>query len=101
MATVNSNWTDEATGNHDGGVSYGPGYCLSWQRGPLNEADRNGAGLIEVLDACRHQLEYFQNGKFSCEENRLALEKLDEAIAHLESRRDRRTAEGTLGTTEV
>ncbi|MGD1941856.1 MAG: hypothetical protein ACFB0G_11140 [Leptolyngbyaceae cyanobacterium] len=98
---TNKNWTTP-DGLHDGGCSYGPGYCITWQRGPLNEGDgRNGAFLLDVLGACMVQLEYYQNSRFECEENRQALLSLTETINHLQSRRDRRAQEGTLGTTKV
>ena len=101
MDVVTQNWTDLDTGNHDGGVSYGEGFCISWQRGPLKEAGRNGAFLIDVLGACRSQLQHYQSGKFACDENQSALEHLDQAILNLESRLNRREQEGKLGTTEV
>jgi hypothetical protein len=97
MTPINQNWTDDE-GNHQGGVSTGIGYTISWQRGPLNVAGRNGAFLIEVLSSCRDQLAYFQDSSFVCEENQAALDRLDQSIAHLVSRRDRRKEVGTLGT---
>lgn len=98
--TVNQNWTEQ-DGDHDGGVSYGPGFAISWQRGPIKETHRNGAFLIDVLEACHHQLAYFQNSKYACQENDDALKHLEKAIASLESRRARRGNAGTLGHTEV
>ena len=99
--TMNVNWTNDADGSHDGGVSYGPGYCISWQRGPISESGRNGAGLIEVLDACLCQLLYFQESKYACPENDTAIARLQGTIEALQSRRDRRAEEGTLGTHQV
>ncbi|MGG6281816.1 hypothetical protein ACQ4M3_09620 [Leptolyngbya sp. AN03gr2] len=95
---INCNWTNN--GKHEGGVSTGIGYTISWQRGPVNENGRNGAFLIEVLDSCLHQLYYFQesNPEFSCEENDRALENLKACLKALNARRARRLAEGTLGT---
>lgn len=97
MEPANFNWTNE-DGSHAGGVSTGVGFTIAWQRGPLTEAGRNGAFLIEVLESCRCQLQYFQMSKYACDENLKALEHLDEAIFALKSRRDRRQAEGVLGT---
>jgi hypothetical protein len=57
MKTINTNWTDE-NGDHQGGQSCGKYFTIAWQRGPLNEAGRNGAFLIEVLEAC---LEWMRN----------------------------------------
>jgi hypothetical protein len=53
------------------------------------------------LEACHHQLAYFQNSKYACQENDDALKHLEKAIASLESRRARRGNAGTLGHTEV
>ena len=91
---ITNNFTD-ADGNHEGGTSYGKGYCISWQRG---ESYRNGAFLLDVLGACQERLLYFQNSKFECPENDRALGHLYEAITALEARRDKRKAERTLGT---
>lgn len=97
MEPINKNWTDEC-GLHQGGVSTGVGYTIAWQRGPLNENGRNGAFLIEVLKSCENQLGYFQNSAFACTENEAALSYLGKAIECLESRMNRRIAEGTQGT---
>lgn len=80
--------------------SMGIGFTISWQRGLL-AVGRNGAFLLEVLEACRSQLQHYQSGMFACEENDRALTAISEAIAHLEIRRDRRASESKLGTHEV
>lgn len=100
MASIDNNWTD-SDGTHQGGTSTGVGYTIAWQRGAVNVAGRNGAFLIEVLESCLHQLEFFQNSKFACEENAVASSHLNAAIAMLRTRRDRRAADGKLGTHEV
>lgn len=96
---IDQNWTNE-DGTHAGGVSTGIGYTISWQRGSLNEAGRNGAFLIEVLKSCQSQLSYFQNSKYKCEENEKALQHLQQSIQYLEARKNRRLDQGTLGTTK-
>ncbi len=90
------NWTTDDC-IPDGGTAYGEGFCISWQRGSL-EKGRNGAFLIEVLEACKSQLMFYQNSKFPCEENQIALQHLEKCIAALESRIARRQMEGKLGT---
>ena len=97
---ANFNWTDE-DGNHEGGQSIGIGFTIAWQRGSLNEMGRNGAFLIEVLEACQAQLEHYQLDKFACPENQDALSCVESAISHLQARRDRRQRVGMLGTTPV
>jgi len=34
MTPVNKDWSNE-DGTHEGGVSFAPGLCISWQRGSL------------------------------------------------------------------
>lgn len=82
----------------EGGHSYGRGFCIAWQRGPLSEGAPNGAYLEEVLQSCVDRLEQFQATKFSCEENEQAIFYIKSAIEELESRTARRTDEGTEGT---
>jgi hypothetical protein len=94
------NWTD-AEGNHQGGVSYGPGFTIHWQRGPLTDGGQNGAFLITVLLACIGQLQYFQNSKFASKENQEALNYLSLALQSLRSRKSKRQKDGILGTHEV
>lgn len=100
FSPINTNWTD-ADGNHQGGQSTGIGYTIAWQRGGLNVAGRNGAFLLEVLGSCLSQLQYFQDSKFASYENQHAIACLKRAIYHLESRKNRRQQEGTLGTHEL
>jgi hypothetical protein len=95
----NLNWTNP-DGTHDGGTSCGIGFTIAWQRGPLTNG-RNGAFLLEVLAACKHQLDYCQNSRYACDENQEALDYLELAIATLEARKIRRKQQGILGTHEV
>ena len=93
-------WTDEA-GNHQGGHAFGPGFAIAWQRGPNKDGRQNGAYMLTVLEALIRQMEYCQSHKFNCYENAIALNHLCAARDAMEDRRDRRKAEGTLGTHEV
>ena len=97
MEPINQNWTNE-DGTHAGGQSTGIGFTIAWQRGPLSEGGRNGAFVIEVIEACMHQLDYFESTAYACKENAEAYHHLSEAIRWLKERRDRRQQEGTLGT---
>lgn len=108
MTTISEGWED-SKGNPDGAISSGIGYTIAWQRGALRlpgdagglEPRRNGAFLIEVLEACKEQLDRVNSGKFACEENYEAEEALTHAIFALKSRLNRRQEEGTLGTHQV
>ena len=82
---------------------------IRWQDGPVaheNPRDipsggpggRNGAFLIEVLEVCEDRLEFYQQGRFECQENAEALAELRACIRALNSRLERRKLSGTLGT---
>jgi len=92
----------DAQGNPTGGRTHGVGIEINWQDGPLGRgADRkepNGAFIEGVLAACIGRLSYFQQSKFACKENQLALEKMHEALYWLNARtalREARQVEGT------
>lgn len=100
---VSKNWTD-GNGNHQGGQSYGPGFAIAWQRGPMAgalEENQNGALVITVLSAVLDQVKYFQDSKFACEENALAIEHIQAALNAMNSRKGRRKDESKLGTHDV
>jgi len=97
-------WED-ALGNPAGGCSFGTGFTISWQNGPLGrDEDRkepNGAFVEDVIDAVKHRIEYYQQSEFACHTNALAIQALDDALSALESRtadREEREVEGTHAT---
>ena len=94
-------WLDN-DGNPAGGVSFGRGFAISWQNGPLGRGeDRrepNGAFVEDVIAAAIGRIEFYQQSKFSCRENADALDHLRKAAEHLSSRteeREKRSVEGT------
>lgn len=87
-------WTDNE-GMPDGGVSYGVGFTIAWQRGSLLKNGRNGAFLIEVLEACLDELKN-KHKQFPCQENVEAIFNLTDCIDVLKSRLERRKQEGIL-----
>lgn len=96
-----SHWTD-AEGNPAGGSTYGNGFAISWQNGPLGRgADRkepNGAFVEDVIKAASDRLVYYQNSRFACDYNARALAHLSLALSALNSRtaeREKRDVEGT------
>lgn len=104
--TQHENHFHDENGNPAGGISTGIGYTIGWQNGPCpiqedgSQPARNGAFLIEVLEACEARLEFYQDGEFACAENESALEHVRCAGNDLRGRRDRRKDAGTLGTHE-
>lgn len=87
----------ETEGKPDGGQSYGIGFAICWQRGSIQEQGRNGAYLIEVLEACLDELVH-KNKLFPCGENEEAIAYLNQCLDRLKARIKRREDAGTWGT---
>ncbi len=94
-------WKD-AHGNPEGGTTFGRGFAIGWQHGPLGTSETrrepNGAFVEDVIDAVRDRLLFYQESKFACDYNAEALNHLDAALLALRTRtRDRvdRSVEGT------
>ena len=95
------NNTDEE-GNPSGGSAEGIGVKIEWQNGPLGRGEErkepNGAFVETIIDIARQRIQYYQNSKFSCRENAIAITKLEEALLWLTKRtadREARDVEGT------
>lgn len=90
--------------NPAGGYIHGTGLEIKWQDGPLGRGgDRkepNGAFVETVIDVCRRRIQFYQDSKFACKENAIALTKLEEALLWLNSRTSRREKSETEGTHE-
>lgn len=91
--------------NPTGGHVYGVGLKIDWQDGPLGRGDNrqvpNGAFVETVLSAAKQRLEFYNEGKYRCRENSLAITKIEEALHWLEARtkdRETRKVEGTHAT---
>ena len=96
-----THWND-ADGNPAGGSTFGNGFAVSWQNGPLGcGADRrepNGAFVEDLVAAAIDRLEFYQKGRFNCGANNTALTYLKSALDSLEARtkdRETRAVEGT------
>ena len=94
--------TVDGNGNPSGGRVRGQGLYIDWQRGPLGrDGDRqvpNGAFIETVISAVVLRLEHYQDGKFKCRENAIALTHLETALLWLNKRtmdRENRKVEGT------
>lgn len=85
-----------------GGVSFGRGFTISWQNGPLGRGDErrepNGAFVEDVIDAVIRRIEFYQSGRFKCIENADALENLYGSLEALDSRTKSREARRVEGT---
>jgi hypothetical protein len=97
-------WLD-ANSNPAGGVSFGKGFAISWQNGPLGQGDSrrepNGAFVEDVIQAVIGRIRFYQESRFACEENKNALEALEEAADWLDQRTKEREKHQVEGTHEV
>jgi hypothetical protein len=113
---IKSDHWNDAQGNPEGGTTFGNGFAIGWQHGPLgrhapecNDGQSpcvhgctrrapNGAFVEDVIEAAADRLHYYQKSRFACESNATALLHLDAALAALAARtkdRERRQVEGT------
>ena len=96
-----NNFSDEA-GRPAGGHSFGVGFCIAWQRGPLGRGEErippNGAFVEDIIDAVIRRIEFYQASEFACEENERALFHLQGAADALAERTQAREARGVEGT---
>lgn len=96
-------WLD-ANGNPAGGCTFGNGFAISWQNGPLGRGDDrkepNGAFVEDIIKSAIDRIEFYQDSKFACESNAETLRHLKRALASQESRTANREARGVEGTHE-
>jgi len=104
QAGFTSHQFSDADGNPEGGVTFGRGFTISWQRGPLGRGpDRkepNGAFVEDVIKAALDRIEFYQRSKFASDYNAQAILCLLRALQALEARtqnREVRQVEGTHG----
>jgi hypothetical protein len=100
MSISSEHWLD-TDGNPAGGCTYGTGFAISWQNGPIgsgtSQAKPNGASVEDVVYAALNRLEFFQTSKFACSENEHAISMIKAALHFLEQRdkdREKRGVEG-------
>ena len=91
----------DANENPTGGNVTGTGLSIEWQNGPLGRGSErvepNGAFVETVIDAARQRIQFYQDSKYKCRENAIAITKLEEALLWLNKRtsdREKRNVEG-------
>jgi hypothetical protein len=98
---TSNHWNDRE-GRPEGGTTFGPGFTIGWQHGPLGRGDErqepNGAFVETIIEAAKDRLEYYQSSQFACQENQQAIYHLTDALAILNTRTSRREAAGVEGT---
>lgn len=72
--------------------------AIAFQNGPIKEVGVNGVTHEALLSIVIHRLSCYQNGKFACHENTLAIAHLKEALSFLHRRTRDRDARGVEGT---
>jgi len=94
-------WND-TDGNPAGGATFGTGFAISWQNGPLGRGDDrkalNGAFVEDIIAAARDRIEFYEQSRFSCKENRDAIHHLTVALEGLNARTASREARAVEGT---
>ena len=104
---VKSEQRVDGNGNPAGGTARGTGIVIDWQNGPLKHTDPSGlvverkptGAFVEgVIQAVLDRMQFYQQTQFACLENEAAIECLEEALSHLNSRTARREAAGIEGT---
>ena len=78
-------------------------FRIRWQNGPVDRArgaKPNGAFVEDVLEVCRRRLEHCQKSPLACEENRIAMKFITDALIALTARRRDRVSRGVQGTYE-
>lgn len=99
-----TNETD-TDGNPSGGMVAGTGLTIVWQKGPLGRVpgkqQENGAFVEGVIEAAIRRLQFFQESKFKCRENSMAITKLEEAMHWLDHRTKDRIDRGVEGLNEI
>jgi hypothetical protein len=84
------------------GDSEFPALIVNWQDGPRNNVEpANGAFVEDVLWAALQRLEFFQDSKYRCRENAIAITKIEEALFILKDRQLSRSYRGVEGKHEV
>ena len=95
------NYNDDQ-GNPAGGWAEGKGINIDFQNGPLgtglDRIEPNGAFVETVIAIALQRIQYYQDSKFACRENALAITKLEEALHWLNHRTASREIRGVEGT---
>ncbi len=108
---VKSEFTTDENGNPTGGrtammMEYPDGTGrnvleIHYQDGIVGDDGQSGAFVEDVLEAARQRLMFFQQSKFRCRENAIALTKIEEALQWLDWRTRNRLAEGVENSYET
>lgn len=90
--------TFETPPDEHGMCTGGPLAHISFQNGPVKEFGVNGITQEVLIAICIDRLRSFQAGQFANENNAIALDCLEKALAALQVRTRERLARGVEGT---
>jgi len=97
-----ANHFKDENGNPAGGTTFGQGFAIGWQNGPLGRGeDRkepNGAFVEDIIAVALDRIEFYQDSPFACEANASVWQLLQAALDELQKRaqeREQRAVEGT------
>ena len=97
-------WNNEE-GNPAGGCSYGTGFTISWQNGPLGRDEErvypNGAFVEDVVAAVKDRMQFYQDSKFASKLNAQCIAHLEAFLILQEQRTQQREDRGVEGTHSV
>ena len=74
---------------------------VNFQMGPIKENGVNGCNNEDLINMVICRLEGFQNGAYNCDENKMAIQKLEEALMWLRKRTIKREKRNVVGTSEI
>ncbi len=101
MKIKSEHWLDENE-NPAGGSTFGDGFVISWQNGPLGRGNErkeaNGAFVEHIIMAAIDRMEFYQDSKFACSTNDDTLMHLKCALSSQQSRTQNRETRGVEGT---
>lgn len=99
---IHSEHWNDANGNPAGGTTFGNGFAIGWQHGPLGRGEGrrapNGAFVEDIIAAAIDRLEYYQASRFRCAANEAAIDALQNALRVLAARTREREERGVEGT---
>lgn len=102
---ITSNHFTDKDGRPAGGTTYGEGFAIGWQNGPLvvdgERQQQNGAFVEDVIRAAIDRIEHYQTTEFRSHYNSSALIALQAALDHLKARTYDREQRGVEGTHEA
>lgn len=105
MGHVNHMHQVDSQGNPAGGETLGIGFDIKWQEGPLNvdgvRKQQNGAFVEDIIEAAIGRIEHYQDSRFHCIHNAVALGHLRAAAEVLSERTRDRQDRGVEGTHEL